>query len=205
MLKKPGDAVWQPNWCLQEGSHHQTSDRPPSADEVRPIDVFSAVLRIHATIVVNLVRPWTLQVSHKEQHALVGGVLHACSNLAWATECASLGLQEVWGLSVDFAKMFNTLSPHIAFIVARTMGLSTNNVRDLALPIINACGVWRLPANYPPEMFASSRGLPQGMASSVLLAELETCPVLWRLTRHDPTMQVWSYADDLNLATQWRS
>ena len=116
-------------------------------------------------------------------------------------ERASLGLQEVWGLSVDFAKMFNTLSPHIASMVARTMGLSTTNVRDLALPIINACGVWRLPDNYPPEMFATSKGLPQGMASSVLLAELALCIVLWRLTRHDPTTQVWSYVDDLNLAT----
>ena len=71
------------DWRLQEGSISKTSDRPPSADEVRPIDVFSAVLRSHATTVVNLVRPWTLQVSHKAQHVLVGGVLHACSNLAW--------------------------------------------------------------------------------------------------------------------------
>ena len=85
------------------------------------------------------------------QHALVGGVLNACSNLAF------LALQELWGLSVDFAKIFNTLSPHIASMVARTVGLSLSNIRDVALPIINARAVWRSPANYPPEVFTNSR------------------------------------------------
>ena len=34
----------------------------------------------------------------------------------------------------------------------------------------------------------------------MLLAELAISPFLWRLTRHDPTIGLWSYVDDLNLA-----
>ena len=67
--------------------------------------------------------------------------------------------------------------------------------------ILHARGVWRLPRNFPPEVFANTRGLPQGMASSVLFAELAISPLLWRLRWHDPTLQLWSYVDDLNVAS----
>ena len=43
--------------------------------------------------------------------------------------------------------MFNSLSSHISALVARSMGLSVDNIRDLSLPILNARGVWRIPAN----------------------------------------------------------
>ena len=123
----------------------------------------------------------------------------ACAKIAWAS--ASLGLCVLWGLSVDFAKMFNTLSPHAAAAVARIMGLSMHNVRDLTLPILKARGVWRLPGNFPPEVFMNTRGLPQGMAPSVLLAELAFSPLLWRLSWRDPSLNMWSYVDDLNVAS----
>ena len=96
--------------------------------------------------------------------------------------------------------MFNSLSPHVAAAVARCMGLDLDNIRDLALPILRARGVWRLPSNCEREVFVNSRGLPQGMASTVLLAEVAISPLLWRLSLHDPTLSImWSYVDDLNL------
>ena len=45
---------------------------------------------------------------------LDGGVVTACAKIGLAIESTSLGLCVLWGLSVDFAKMFNTLSPHVA-------------------------------------------------------------------------------------------
>ena len=95
--------------------------------------------------------------------------------------------------------MFNSLSPHVAAAVARCMGLSLDNIRDLTLQILRARGVWRLPSNCEPEVIVNSRGLLQGMASSVLLAEVAISPLLWRLSLHDPTLSMWSYVDDLNL------
>ena len=105
----------------------KSQGKAPAAEELRPIDVFSVILRIHSIALVNALRPWTLRIQHKAQHALSGGVLAACGKLAWTTECAALGLQVIWGISVDFAKMFNTLSPHVAALVAKSMGLSIDN------------------------------------------------------------------------------
>ena len=144
-------------------------------------------------------KPWVMRIQHPAQHALSGGVVLACSRIAWTTECAQVGLSKIWGLSIDFAKMFNSLSPHVAAAVAGCMGLALDNIRDLALPILRAKGVWRLPKNCEPEVFVNSRGLPQGMASSVLLAEVAISPLLWRLSLHDSTLSMWSYVDDLNL------
>ena len=88
--------------------------------------------------------PW-----NSAQHALSGGAVTACAKIALAKERAALGLYVLWGLSVDFAKMFNTLSPHVAAAVARITGWSMHNIRDLTLPILKAKGVWRLPGNCP--------------------------------------------------------
>ena len=174
----------------------------PTPDQIRPIDVFSVILRIQATALVRALKPWVMRIQHPAQHALSGGVVLACSRIAWTTECAEVGLTQVWGLSIDFAKMFNSLSPHVAAAVARCMGLSLDNIRDLVLPILKARGVWRLPNNCEPEIFVNSRGLPQGMASSVLLAEVAISPLLWRLSLHDPSLCMWSYVDDLNLCVE---
>ena len=56
-------------------------------------------------------------------------------------------------------------------------------------------------ATAPPEIFNNTRGLPQGMASSVLLAKLAICPLLWRLSLRDPNLSMQSYVDDLNVAS----
>ena len=102
----------------------KTQDSVPTPGELRPIDVFSAILRVRATALVNALRPWTLRIRQPAQHVFSAGVVTACSKIALATERASLGLCTLWGLSADFAKMFNTLSPHVAAAVARIMGLS---------------------------------------------------------------------------------
>ena len=48
------------------------------------------------------------------------------------------------------------------------------------------------------RLFHHARGLPQGMAGSVLLAELAIAPLMWRL-RSLPNLSAIAYVDDLNL------
>ena len=148
------------------------------ASKVRPIDVFSCVLRIHASALVQHLRP----------------------KLSWMCECAALDLRKVLGLRIGLEKMLKILRTQVAILIATYLGLSVHNAMDVGNPILNARGVWRLPGNALPELVVNSRGLPQGMTSSVLLAELAISLVLWKLH----LLLLWSYVDDLNLAARAR-
>ena len=175
------------------------------ACDVRPIDIFSVLLRVYSTATVGILKNWSWNVLHPGQYASRKGVLEACAILAWVTETSFLGIRECWCLSVDFTKMFNMLSADVAVRVGTYMGLPESFVPWLLLPIANATGVWRLPFNAAPWPFCSTRGLPQGMAVSVLLEELEVSPLLWRVGRGVPGVTVVAYVDDLNLLAPTRS
>ena len=166
--------------------------------EIRPIDLFSVVMRIHASAATTIVKPWALKVLHPGQYATQGGVLVAVSRIAWNSERSLTGCASLRGISVDFEKMFNMLSGFVAAEVAQCMGLSYLNIMDLLVPLAGAVGVWKLPLSAAPTPFATSRGLPQGMASSVLMAELAISPLLWRIARAMPDVDICAYVDDLN-------
>ena len=169
--------------------------------EVRPIDVFSVILRIHATAATRQLLPWTREVLHPGQYASRGGILVALSGIAFATELSLIGAKNLFGIAVDFEKMFNMLSGLVASEVAAFMGLSFPSIMDLLAPVACAIGTWKLPLSAAPTPFATPRGLPQGMATSVLLAELAITPLLWRITRSLPDVIVCAYVDDLNMHT----
>ena len=169
--------------------------------EIRPIDLFSVVMRIHASAATTIVKPWALKVLHPGQYATQGGVLVAVSRIAWNSERSLTGCATLRGISVDFEKMFNMLSGFAAAEVAQCMGLSYVNIMHLVVPLAGAVGVWKLPLSAAPTPFATPRGLPQGMASSVLLAELAISPLLWRFARAMPEVDICAYVDDLNLTT----
>ena len=71
----------------------------PTPDQIRPIDLFSVILRIQATALVRALKPWVMRIEYPAQHALSGGAVLACSRTAWTTECAEVGLTQIWGLS----------------------------------------------------------------------------------------------------------
>ena len=96
------------------------------------------------------------------------------------------------------------LSGYVAADVAMCMGLSYVNAMDLLVPLVCSVGVWKLPLSALPTPFATARGLPQGMSSSVLFAELAISPLLWRITRALPGVEVCAYVDDLNLVMESR-
>ena len=140
-------------------------------------------------------------VLHPGQHATQGGVLAAVSRIAWESESSLVGCRELWGVSLDFEKMFNMLSGLISADVATYMGLSAANIMNLLLPLLSAVGVWNLPHGAAATPFANVRGLPQGMASSVLFAELAISPIIWRVARALPQVLICAYVDDLNFVS----
>ena len=182
----------------------KTSSSVCEPKDVRPIDIFSVIMRIYATATTRIVKPWAQMVLHPGQHATQGGVLVAVARIAWQTELSLAKVSSLWGISVDFEKMFNMLSGLVAAEVAGFMGLSYTNILDLLVPVACAVGIWKLPFSAAPKPFGTPRGLPQGMASSVLLAELAIAPVLWRLTRAVQGLTVCAYVDDLNLVVDQR-
>ena len=130
---------------------------------------------------------------------LMGSWLLLLALRARRTELAYLGLQPAAGVSIDFEKMFNRLSPHVAAASAVFMGLSPECAHDLLCPLVFSKGVWRLPHNAWPRTFTNSRGLPQGMASSVLMSELAIAPLLWKIWHHfGERITTIAYVDDLN-------
>ena len=167
--------------------------------QIRPIDVFSAILRVQASALVLNLKSWALKVLSPTQFASSGGTWKACAQIAWKTEKAWFGIEHAAGLTVDFEKMFNSLSPHVAAVAAGFMGLHASNVHDLLCPLALSTAVWRLPHNAVPTPFKHERGLPQGMASSVLMAELAIAPLLWKLFwRFGDSLLSVAYVDDLN-------
>ena len=95
----------------------------PAPSEVRPIDVFSMVLRVISSAVTRGIRPWVVQVTHPSQLSSQGGVQLAAATMTVFAETAIRGDAPVWGLSLDFKKLFNCLSVSLAARTARFMGL----------------------------------------------------------------------------------
>ena len=174
-----------------------------SPHNVRPIDIYSAIMRVFSRAVCNVAIQWKANVFHEAQHAMKAGINVAIAKIAYRTEVSLLGLQPVFSISVDFAKMFNNLSPVVGGAVARYMGLSDHLVSLLVAPLANVTQSWRLPFNGLPQFTQPDRGLPQGMSGSVVLAECSISPVIWRVhhalteaQRHASLMV--AYVDDLN-------
>ena len=98
--------------------------------------------------------------------------------------------------------MFNMMSVDVAEKVAEYCGLR-KHLRDLLVkPITHAAFAWRLPHNGVPIQHLNERGLPQGLAGSVLMAELNIAPALWKIQRalgHDDNLSIVAYVDDMNI------
>ena len=135
---------------------------------------------------------------------LGGGTWKAAAKIALLTEASVLGWVVLCGVSSDFEKMFNRLSVDVAASVAHYCGLSDDLVQLLVKPVSNAAFVWRLPYNGVPRQHTNERGLPQGLAGSVLLAGLAIAPLLWKIDRalqHHDELAMVAYVDDKNVIT----
>ena len=175
----------------------------PEPDTIRPIDVYSALLRSVSSAYVSCLRPWLSDIAHPAQYALSKGAQKAVSTMNRHAECVLSGVGEVWAVSIDMTKMFNMLSMTIALKAAHFMGLDQGCCEQLRK--ITACckGAWRMPGNVAVPSFRRGKGLPQGMATSVAMAEVCVSVLLWRI-QHAAAIQMVAYVDDLNFIASCR-
>ena len=169
--------------------------------DIRPIDIFSVLMRIVSSATYRLVRSWAMRVLHPDQYATQGGAVLATCRLAWATELSWVGVRTFFAVSCDFSKMFNKMSVDIATDSAKFMGLSDHLASVLAKPIEGSAYAWKLPYDAKPIEVRHERGLPQGLAGSVLLAECMIAPLLWKchhLLKWHAYASMIAYVDDLN-------
>ena len=169
--------------------------------DIRPIDLFSVLLRLASTATYNLVRPWSHGVLHPNQHATSQGALHAAAKIAWRSEQSWAKLLPTHVVACDFTKMFNMLSIEVATQAAVVMGLSSTLANILTLPLRLSAFTWKLPFGAKALETKPERGLPQGMAGSVLMAELIISALLWKcqlVLNSDPQSLVVAYVDNLN-------
>ena len=150
------------------------------AKDVRPIDLFSALMRVLSSAAYNLAKPWACAVLHPNQCATQGGIIRALSRVALQTECALTNSKSILAVASDFSKMFNMMATSVSSAVAQFMGLSGDVLSFLTKPLDLSSYAWKLPFNARPIEEQHGRGLPQGMAGSVMLAELSIAPLLWR-------------------------
>ena len=175
----------------------------PTADSVRPIDIYSMILRIVTASQITCLKPWLARVVHKTQYSTHGGALRAVTRLSVWAETIAQRKGQVWGLSVDVSKMFNSLSPLAAMDIARYCGLEQKDCETLVAPIISSKGCWRLGANGVTPLTRKGRGLPQGLSTSVALAELTVSTLLWKLEKTTLVESI-GYMDDIHIATHCR-
>ena len=166
--------------------------------DVRPIDLFSVILRVIASAATGLLRHWKTCVLHPGQYASRGGVVVACAKIAWATEVSMVGLSTVWAFLWTLPKCSTCSALKWLYRQEGTWALSEVTLSTLEFPTAFTTGVWSLPHGAAPIPYSSVRGLPQGMSTSVLLSELAIAPLLWRVTRVLPQAWIFAYVDDLN-------
>ena len=102
------------------------------------------------------------------------------------------------GVSVHFTKMFNHISPSLAADVAWYLGLRECDAKALIAPFEASKGAWRLGFNAVVPLRQRSRGLPQGLSTSVALAELVVSVYLWKV-RKIALVETVGYIDDLHV------
>ena len=176
----------------------------PTPDQIRPIDVYSVLLRTLTSSLVKQMRPWLCEVLHHTQYAASGGAHKAMQRLNMYAERVMRRQEGIFALTIDFTKLYNMLCPDIAKRIASIMGLSDQSMPMLVEPLKKTRGMWRLYANAVVPVVKHERGLPQGMASSVILAEICLAPLIWKLHRCCRVDTI-CYVDDLTMVTDTSS
>ena len=175
----------------------------PDASQIRPLDIYSVILRIMSSAYHKILRLWILDVTLPCQFAVRGGIVKALASLGGFAEQVLARRMQVWAIAIDFQKLYNTLAPTIAAQVAQHMGMSAELSNALVGPIVASKGFWRLPQNACTSVWENQRGVPQGMATSVMMAELCISVLLWKL-RACAEVVCLTYVDDVNILAATR-
>ena len=189
-------------WYKTAPIEKKTTDTP-LPQQIRPIDIYSMILRAMATAQVRHLRPWLRHVLHPNQYSSFGGAREAAAMMNIFAEKTLAKIGSVWGVSLDLAKMFNKLSVRVSSTIAGFMGLSSDAIREIKSVLERCRGIWRLPFNAVTPSFERTKNLPQGMASSVAFAEISVATLMWKLHHILAPMSI-VYVDDVNVVVATR-
>ena len=122
----------------------------------------------------------------------------AASRLNLQAELLLAGSCNKYCLSVDFVNfLLNTIDPTLAASAAEYMGLDKPTSELMVTPLLAAKTLWRLLGSAVVPRVANSRGIPQGLATSVTLVEIFKSCLLRRLAWL-AQVEVIAYVDDIN-------
>ena len=110
----------------------------PEPDDLRPIDIYSVLWRLLAPVQVDSLIGWRARILHPTQFASKGGVLTAASRVGFVTESILYGRLKKFAVSVDFAKLFNTLDAGVCAKIAMVMGLSEKSAKQMIFSLLHA-------------------------------------------------------------------
>ena len=178
----------------------QDDDGLPDVHAIRPIDVHSVLIRVYSSCLANMVRPWLREVTHPTQAACHQGILAALAKIALWSELALNTVGDIFAISLDLTKMYNTVSPTIAKRMAIAAGMCESTANMLAGPLEWADAVWRLPRNAPNTPTKNERGLSQGLSASIVFSELVMAALVRKLHLALPCDTI-GYIDDLHVIT----
>ena len=179
------------------------SPEVPQASDIRPIDICSMVLRIYAAAQMGSLRSWIRLSTHPSQFATHQGAQVALAHVNLVAERVLFRTTCTWAVSLDFSRLFNRLCPVLLEDTLVYLGMSRLDARLIVNPIQKSKAIWRMPANATVESYSHSRGVPQGLSSSVGLAELSIATLLWRLHRLCSCQSI-AYVDDVQVITSSR-
>ena len=180
---------------LEKGDHDL-----PSPESFRPVDVYSCITRLISSSQVAQLKQWIHMSLHDFQFGMKGGTLKVAAKTALAVDGIAQAKMPFWGFSLDFSKLFNSLCPDIAARIANRMGLHWDDALSIVTPIQQSKGFWRLPNQEVCPPTRRQRGLPQGLAGSVLMAEIMLAVLIYRLNSING-LEAYAYIDDIHMLT----
>ena len=124
----------------------------------------------------------------------------AISKIALWSELALNSIGDIYALSLDLTKMYNTVSPTIAKRMAVAAGMSELTANLLAGPLEWADAVWRLPRNAPNTPIKNDKGMSQGLSASIVFSEVVMAALVRKLHLAIPCDTI-GYIDDLHVIT----
>ena len=172
----------------------------PLPSDMRPLDVYSAIMRAIARMHTTSIMSWKKMVIHEGRYSSHGGTGPALARLTCVVERVRRKIGKWWCLTVDFTKLYNMIDAVVVQQILIFVGLSERSAAQLMEPIILSRGYWRLPHGADGKHYAHDRGVPQGLSTSVLASEAFVSILCWKITRCTST-QVIGYVDDITLAS----
>ena len=162
----------------------KVKDGAPDATQIRPLDIF-VLLRVLSSAHRKMLRPWALGATLLLQFAVRGGILLAVGSLGAVAEMTLAKSSDACDIAVDFQKLYNMLAPKAAAEIAKHMGLSMELAEALIGPLVACCqGLLAIATKCLYVDVDAPKGLPQGLATSVMLAELCIATLYPNLASH---------------------